>query len=540
MRRGGLNGVHPEELEKLNNIQRGYSTKEQNGNGDFPNHHEPEHTEAVRMHRELGLLDGVSIIIGCIVGSGIFVSPKGVLEEAGAPGLSLIIWVFCGILSLIGALCYAELGTTVPKSGGDYAYLREAYGPLPAFLYLWSSLLVVMPAGNAVAALTFANYILQPVFRECPPSNLILTVIAASVVCLLTFINCQRVRLVAQMQDFFMYFKVLALIIVIASGFFVFFQRGFVTSGLGDPWTGMTTNPGGVALAFYSGLFSYAGWNYLNFVVEEIKNPYRNLPRAIWLSMPIVTVIYVLANVSYLIVLSPHEMLSSNAVAVTFGDKIYPWYFRWLMPLCVAGATFGTLNSGIFGPSRLFFVGAREGHLPLSLAMVSIEHATPVPALVFLCLATLATLTVVDVFFLINFSSFVESSFTLLSVSGLIFMRFRRPELHRPIKISLFFPCLFLLICGFLVVLPIVFSPSVVGGAIVVILSGIPVYLLFIKWSQKPNWINSLNNEFTILTQKIFYAVPEEGEESPEESLASNDEKNLITQDSVPNDIWSE
>ena len=135
--------------------------------------------EKVVMERQLGLLDGVAMIVGTIVGSGIFISPKGVLQSAGSSGLSIIVWTLCGIISFIGAICYAELGTMIDRSGGNYAYLNEAYGPLPSFMFLWAALLIIIPVGNTINALAFANYILLPIWGECPPSQVAVQLLAA-------------------------------------------------------------------------------------------------------------------------------------------------------------------------------------------------------------------------------------------------------------------------------------------------------------------------------------------------------------------------
>jgi amino acid transporter len=155
-----------------------------------------------------------------------------------------------------------------------------------------------------------------------------------------------------------------------------------------DPWKGVNLNPGKVALSFYSGLFSFAGWNYLNFVTEELQNPYRNLPRAIYISLPMVTVIYVLTNVAYFAVLTPEQLLADGAptVAVSFGNHMLGM-FAWTMPLAVACSAFGSLNGTIFASSRLLFVGARSGHMPSFFSMINVHYYTPVPALV--CLVSL-------------------------------------------------------------------------------------------------------------------------------------------------------
>lgn len=146
--------------------------------------------DKIKMKKELGLLEGVAIILGIIFGSGIFISPKGVIQEVHAVGTSILVWVACGFLSMIGALCYAELGTCVPKSGGDYIYINEAFGGLPSFLYLWDANLIFVPSTNAIMGLTFASYVLQPFYpSECDIPKLALQLLAAFTICGLTYLN---------------------------------------------------------------------------------------------------------------------------------------------------------------------------------------------------------------------------------------------------------------------------------------------------------------------------------------------------------------
>ena len=302
--------------------------------------------------------------------------------------------------------------------------------------------------------------------------------------------------------------QVLALVLIILAGA-AHLARGH-TELLAWPSLAQdtTASPARLALSFYSGLFSFAGWNYLNFVTEELQEPNKNLPRAIYISLPLVTTIYLLANLSYFSVLSPTEILSSSAVAVTFGNKLLG-AMSWVMPACVACSTLGAVNSGIFASSRLFFVGARGGHMPRSLALVNLRHLTPVPCLVLLCLLTLALLSTSDVFILINFTSFVESLFILISVLAVLYLRWKEPDLVRPIKVNLVFPVVFSVICGFLVLLPVLEEPEVVGVGLAIILSGLPVYLVFIKLRPRLSLLDTLSSSVDRTLQKFFLALPD-------------------------------
>ncbi|XP_053204866.1 Y+L amino acid transporter 2-like [Panonychus citri] len=464
---------------------------------------------SIGLKKEIGLLNGVGIIVGIIVGSGIFLTPKGVLQDAGSIGLSLIVWIVCGILATIGATCYSELGTSVPKSGGDYAYIKEAFGPLPAFLFLWVAMFIIMPAGNAIAAITFANYLLQPLYNCSPPDDAV-RLIAAAAICFLTFVNCYNVKWATRTQDIFTVSKIIALIIIIITGA-VHLITG-KTQNLTNIWENTATDPGKIAASFYSGLFSYAGWNYLNFVTEELKDPFRNLPRAINISLPFVTIIYILANLAYFVVLTPDEILATDAIAVTFGDKTLG-LFRWSMPFFVALSTFGGLNGGIFASSRLFFVGARHGHMPSFVAMVNIRYYTPVNSLIFLGLLTLLYLTTTKVYSLITYASFIESLFTTLSVAALLWLRYKQPELSRPIKVNLIWPIVFFVVCLFLVLLPTYTKPVETGIAALITLMGIPVYMITIYWQNKPTIYKNFIESVTKFIQIFFLSVAEEKSE---------------------------
>ncbi|XP_043677482.1 Y+L amino acid transporter 2 [Vespula pensylvanica] len=466
--------------------------------------------EKVRLKKQLGLLEGVAIILGIIFGSGIFVSPKGVIQEVGSVGVSLIIWVLCGLLSMIGALCYAELGTSIPRSGGDYAYIHEAFGALPSFLYLWAANLIFVPTTNAIMALTFAQYVLQPFFPNCSTPDNGIRLIAAVTICLLTFVNCYDVKETTKMQNIFMFAKIAALVIIIIAGI-SWLCMGH-TENFENAFENTNTDPGKIAVAFYSGIFSYSGWNYLNFMTEELKNPYVNLPRAIYISLPLVTLIYVLANVAYLSVLTPTAMIASDAIAVTLGDQLLG-VMAWTIPVMVAISAFGGLSVHIMTSSRMCFVGARNGHFPSMLSHINVSRFTPTPALVFLCILSLIMLCTSDIFVLITYCSIVESFFIMLSVAGILWLRYKKPNMIRPIKVPLWIPITFVALCAFLVLVPCYERPYEVGMGVLITSSGIPAYFMGVTWQNKPIWFQKINVKATHTIQKLFLSAREEGED---------------------------
>ncbi|KAF2903860.1 hypothetical protein ILUMI_02319 [Ignelater luminosus] len=408
---------------------------------------------------------------------------------------------------MIGALCYAELGTTVPKSGGDYAYIFEAFGSLPAFLYLWAANLIFVPTTNAIMGLTFAKYVIQPFFPRCDLPELGVTLIATVTISFLSYLNGYNIKATTKIQNVFMFCKIGALITVILVG--IAWMATGHTENFTDVFEGTTDNPGKMAKALYSGIFSYSGWNYLNFMTEELKNPYVNLPRAIYISIPLVTAIYVLANMAYLSVLTPEAMKASDAIAVTFGNQVMGSW-AWIIPVMVAISAFGGLSVHVMASSRMLFVGARNGHFPAMLSHLNINRFTPVASLVFLNTLSLLMLCTSDIHKLITYCTIVESFFVMLSVAGLLYMRWSRPKLERPIKVNIIVPIVFVILCLFLIVLPCVEAPYEVGMGALITASGVPAYYFGVCWKNKPRWFQNIMRKCTEVCQKVFVAAHED------------------------------
>lgn len=239
--------------------------------------------------------------------------------------MSFVVWTGCGLLSLCGALAYAELGTMNTSSGAEYAYFMDAFGAWPAFLFSWVSTLVLKPSQMAIICLSFAQYAVEAFAAECDPPGEVVKLVALLAIVLILLVNCWSVNLATGVQNAFTAGKLIAILVIVAGGTYKLIQGNTqhlhnafdsFEEKTSDEVKNTAFNLGRLATAFYTGLWAYDGWNNLNYVTEEIKDPSKNLPRSIMIGIPLVTLCYALINVSYLAVMSPLEMIDSEAVAV--------------------------------------------------------------------------------------------------------------------------------------------------------------------------------------------------------------------------------
>ncbi|XP_017752860.1 PREDICTED: Y+L amino acid transporter 2 isoform X1 [Eufriesea mexicana] len=458
--------------------------------------------DEIKLEAKMSLLNGITVIVGSIIGSGIFVSPTGVLKNTGSVNASLLVWTASGIFSTVGAYCYAELGCMIRKSGADYAYIMETFGPFLAFMRLWVECMIVRPCSQAIVALTFSVYVLKPVFPDCTPPDDATRILAACCICILAFINCWDVKWATRVQDIFTYAKLLALFIIIFTGVYQLFTGHTQYFTFDNTKTEVTS----IALSFYSGLFAYNGWNYLNFIIEELKDPVKNLPKAIAISCVLVTVVYVLANMAFYTTLSPLEVLGSEAVAVTFANRLFG-ICAWTIPVFVALSTFGAVNGILLTSSRLFYAGACEGQMPEILTMIQISRLTPTPAVLCMTLLSMLYLCSSDIFALINYVGFATWLSIGVSVLCLPWLRWTQPKLPRPIKVNLFFPIIYILATLFVTIVPMYASPVETGYGCLMIISSIPVYFVFIAWKNKPKCFQRGVVSVTKFLQKIMLVV---------------------------------
>jgi APA family basic amino acid/polyamine antiporter len=425
--------------------------------------------------RRLGLFSGTMAVVGGIIGGGIFRTPATVAERLDSPAAVLVAWVIGGVVALIGAFCWGELGQRRPRAGGGYVYLRETFGLLPAFLYGWTLVLVIATGAIAAVAVTFADYALA--LAGLPHRYSVPVGITAIV--LLSGINYVGVRPAAITQNIFTILKLLALATLIGVGVFA-----TVPAAPSPPFAAPVPPFAAFGTALVPILFTYGGWQQTNFIAEEIVEPERNLPRALLLGVAIVVGVYLLANVAYLRVLGHEGLARSTAPAADTMRAVLGPAGGKIIAAGIAVSTFGFLNLVILVTPRVLQAMAADGVFFKRFAVLHPVYHTPGGPI--LALAACAVILTLSGTFgqLVDFVTFGDWIFFGLTAASLFVYR-RRASAAEPTFRVPGYPytvILFVAAAAFVVYSSIASNPrnAAIGAGLIAL--GIPAFLY---WRSK-------------------------------------------------------
>jgi APA family basic amino acid/polyamine antiporter len=436
-----------------------------------------ELASSASLPRKLTLFDGAALLVGSVIGSGIFVVPSLIAQRVPEPGLVIAIWVFSGLLVLCGALALAELGTMLPESGGLYVYMREAYGSFWAFLYGWTIMLVVIPGSLAALTSAFLLY-----FKHFVPLGMgVEKMLGIALLLGLAFVNARGVKLGARVQNLFTLLKVgglaalVGLALLTQDGTAWHFKRAFP-----DHFTPALLS--GVGVAMISTLFAYDAWHFVGFVAGEMKDPARTVPRSIFLGVAIVITVYVSVNVAYIFVLGQSNIARSERVAADTMSTLIGPAGATFITLAILCSTFGAISANVLAGPRVFFAMARDGTFFKGLADVHPRYETPANAIWALA-GWAAVLTLTGGYeHLITMSMFSNWIFFTMVVLSVVVLRRTHPDWPRPYRAwgYPFTVLVFVLVSSAFVVNTLVASPRSSLLGLGLLLLGVPVYL----WSK--------------------------------------------------------
>jgi APA family basic amino acid/polyamine antiporter len=429
-------------------------------------------SESGTLRRTLGFGDLMMVTFGTVIGSGIFLVPGVVLRQSdGSVGVAAAVWVIAGVLSLLGALTYAELGAMRSEAGGLYAYIRDAFGPLPAFLYGWTSFLVIASGSIAALAVAFSGYLGQ--FLTLGPVGA--KIVSVIVIAIITAVNVRGTRQSANMQNWTTGAKVGGLLVMSIA--LIALGRGW-SSSASAPATSTTSIWVGVGAAMIGVLWAYEGWQYVTFSAGETRDPQRVFPRAIALATFGLVVLYLLANVGYLAALGPGAMAGSDRVAADAMAAVFGPTSGKLLSLLVLTSIFSAANGLMLTAPRMYYAMARDGVFFQRLAGVHPRFGTPVFAIVSLA-AWSAVLAASGTFAgLLTYVVFVGWIFYGLGAIAVFVFRRTEPSAARPFRTPGYpvTPILFVLSAAALVLNTVVTQP--IRGAIGIgaVLVGTPAF----------------------------------------------------------------
>jgi APA family basic amino acid/polyamine antiporter len=442
--------------------------------------------------RDLGLSHAGAVVVGTIIGSGIFLVPAEMMQAVGSARLVYLAWMVGGLLSFFGAITYAELGAMKPQAGGEYVYVRDAYGPLAGFLYSWTTFLISKPASIATITTglvrileTFPvfSFLARPFFSEQFTSHTFtitngqLFAIGATI--FISALNYIGVRRAGEFQLLFTLLKIAIIIGIVAVGFS---YRGGTWANFATEFSGAKGGMVGFFAALVAALWAYDGWNDLNMVAGEIRNPQRNVPLSLIWGVATVGALYVLVNAAVQYVLpaaavAVSERPASDAVALVLGRA-----GAGLVSAGMAISMLVTLNGSIMSGARVPFATARDGYFFKAIAEVHPRFRTPSIAIVVQCLLAVILLLLGGNFRqFFSLAIFAEWLFYMITGSTVFVFRRREPRADRPYKVWGYpiVPALFIVVSAVLLYYTFVGNLKSSAAGCVVILAGVPVFYLF-------------------------------------------------------------
>ncbi|KAB0398528.1 hypothetical protein E2I00_014248, partial [Balaenoptera physalus] len=479
----------------------------------------------IQLKSVFGYSWGTSFLIVNIIGAGIFVAPKGVLKYSCMNvGLSLCIWAGCALLPIMTSLCSAEIGITFSHCGAHYYCLKRCFGNLISFLNLWITLFLG-PGLAASQALLLAGYSIQPFYPSCSVPKLPKKYLALAILWIVGILNFRGVKewssVASEMEE----------------------AESRTPSVLS-----FQKPPGGGCSMYITGDQQYLEKKISNHdllhaicdfallrVIGELKKPMKTVLKCIFTAFPLVTIVYFLVNISYLTVLTPKEILSSDAVAITRTDRVIP-SLTWVIPFGISASLFSNLLINVFESSRVIYIAGQEGQLPLLFNMLNIYSSTFISVLLLVIMASIVVVlkNLID---LINYLYIVVSIWSALSMTGILKLRYQKPNLPRPYKVKVFLPFLLaaIAISLCLVLIPLVKSPHMYYIYVCLfILSGLRFYIPLIYFKLRLLWFEKM----TCYLQLLFnICIPEVSDEQMSEvEVGTVKKKNsLLKTHQVPN-----
>lgn len=456
------------------------------------------------MKRELSLLDGTMLVVGSMIGSGIFIVSADITRNVGSAGWLIVVWLITGFMTLTAAVSYGELSGMFPKAGGQYVYLKEAYGKLIAFLYGWSFFAVIQTgtiAAVGVAFSKFAAYIFPQLSEDLVLFNIGSFKISHAqgvsliIIVLLTFINTRGIKSGKIIQTTFTLTKILSLFGLIVFGLIALKGDVWHTNWTnawhmhqlnanGTPSLADYTLPvalGAVAASMVGSIFSSDAWNNVTFIAGEMDNPKRNIGLSLFLGTLIVTVIYVMANVIYLGVLPMHDIATAakDRVAVTAAQQIFGSAGTAIIAVMIMISTFGCNNGLIMSGARVYYSMAKDGLFFKRTGTLN-KFAVPEFGLWIQCVVACALSLSGTYGNLLDMISLVAVIFYMLTIYGIYILRTKRPAAERPYKAFGYpvLPAIYILMGLIFCIVLLIYKPEYSRGGLYIVLAGIPVYFL--------------------------------------------------------------